>query len=119
MSHDAYRKISAAIAGPRDAEYQAFSEATRRLIAAGEAGRKDLQTLIEAIHLNRTLWGALAADCARGANTLPIETRARIIALARWVSAYSSEVMRQGESIEPLIDVNRIIMGGLLPVPAP
>lgn len=115
MSHDAYRKMSAAVAGPRDAEYRAFSEATRRLIAAGETGRKDLRALIEAVHLNRTLWGALAADCSRGANALPAETRARIVALSRWVSDYSSDVMRKGESVEPLVDINRIVMGGLSP----
>ncbi|MEQ1928908.1 MAG: flagellar biosynthesis regulator FlaF [Parvularculaceae bacterium] len=117
MSHEAYRKTSAAVAGPRDVEYRAFSEATRRLIAASETGRKDLRALIEAIHLNRTLWGTLAADCAKGANTLPTETRARIIALSRWVSDYSSDVVRKGESLDPLVDVNRIIMNGLSPAP--
>ncbi|HBK91142.1 MAG TPA: flagellar biosynthesis regulator FlhF, partial [Parvularcula sp.] len=40
-------------------------------------------------------------------------TRALIISLARWVSLYSSDVMRKKESVEPLIDVNRIIMDGL------
>jgi flagellar protein FlaF len=115
MSHEAYRKTSAAIGGAREAEYQAFSEATRRLIAAAEAGRADLGALIDAVHLNRTLWGTLASDCAREANALPPETRARIIALARWVSDYSSDVMRKGESLEPLVNVNRIIMNGLSP----
>jgi flagellar protein FlaF len=119
MSHDAYRKASAAIASPRDAEYRAFSEATRRLIEAGGSGRRDLRALIEAIHLNRTLWGKLAADCGQGQNALPADTRARIIALARWVSDYSSDVMRKGQSVDPLVDVNRIIMGGLSPVRAP
>lgn len=113
MSHDAYRKTSAAVAGARDAEYGAFAEATRRLMAAGEAGRSDLRALIGAVHLNRTLWGALAADCAKGANGLPDETRARIIALSRWVSEYSSAAMRKNASLAPLIEVNRIIMDGL------
>lgn len=113
MSHEAYRRTSAAVAGPRDVEYRAFSEATRRLIAAGAGETRDLKALIEAIHLNRTLWGTLASDCASGANALGPETRARIIALARWVSDYSSDVMRKGESVDPLVDVNRIIMSGL------
>lgn len=113
MSHEAYRRTCAAIAAPRDAEYRAFSEATRRLIAAGASEKRDLKALIEAIHLNRTLWGTLASDCASGANALAPETRARIIALSRWVSDYSSDVMRKGESVDPLVDVNRIIMSGL------
>lgn len=113
MSHDAYRRAQHSTAHPRDAEYRAFSEATRRLLAAKDEGRADLKRLIEAVHLNRTLWGALASDCADPANQLPSETRALIVSLARWVSLYSSDVMQKKESIEPLIDVNRMIMDGL------
>lgn len=113
MSHEAYAKVSRASAAPRDAEYRAFSEATRRLIAAETRDPLDLCPLIDAVHLNRSLWGALASDCASEANALPAATRARIIALARWVSTYSSEAVRKRESLQPLIDVNRIIMDGL------
>lgn len=113
MSHEAYRKAQKSTAHPRDAEYRAFSEATRRLIAASAEGRADLKQLIEAVHLNRTLWGTLANDCADPLNQLPSETRALIISLSRWVAVYSSDVMRKKESVEPLIDVNRIIMDGL------
>lgn len=113
MSLEAYRKTQKATAEPRDAEYRAFSEATRRLMAAMESGREDLKQLIEAIHLNRSLWGALANDCADPENRLPSETRALIISLSRWVSLYSTDVMQKRESVEPLIDVNRIIMDGL------
>lgn len=113
MSHDAYRRAQHSTAHPRDAEYRAFSEATRRLLAAKDEGHADLKRLIEAVHLNRTLWGALASDCADPANQLPSETRALIVSLARWVSLYSSDVMQKKESIEPLIDVNRMIMDGL------
>lgn len=113
MSHEAYRKAQDTTAHPRDSEYRAFSDATRRLLAAKEEGRSDLKQLIEAVHLNRTLWGTLAADCADPSNQLPSETRALIISLARWVALYSSEVMRKKESVGPLIDVNRMIMDGL------
>lgn len=113
MSHDAYAKTAAATATPRDTEYRAFSESTRRLMEAAEQGRKDLRALINAIHSNRQLWGALALDCASDANGLPAETRAQIVSLARWVDSYSSDVMRKDESVEPLVDVNRIIMEGL------
>lgn len=112
MSHEAYRRASAAASGPRDAEYRAFAEATRRLIAAG-AAREDLRALIAAVHQNRELWARLGADCARGDNRLPEETRARLIALARWVHRHSGDVMRKGASLDALIDVNRILMDGL------
>jgi flagellar protein FlaF len=113
MSHDAYARAQKATAQPRDAEYKAFTEATRKLMAVAKEGREDLKQLIEAVHLNRSLWSALATDCADPQNQLPSETRALIISLARWVSLYSSDVMRKKDSVEPLIDVNRIIMDGL------
>jgi flagellar protein FlaF len=113
MSHKAYAQAARASAAPRDAEYRAFSEATRRLMAAADRDPRDLKLLIEAVHLNRSLWGVLAADCARETNGLPAKTRAQIIGLARWVSDYSSEAVRRRQSLQPLIDVNRIIMDGL------
>jgi flagellar protein FlaF len=113
MSHEAYRRASREFAAPRDVEYAAFSEATRRLIAADAAGPAELALRIDAVHRNRALWGVIAEDCGRDANLLPTETRARLIALARWVADYSSEAMRKRETLQPLIDVNRIIMDGL------
>ena len=114
MSHDAYEKAQVHGGNARDAEYRAFAKTTRALLVAAENGRADLQGLTKALHLNRSLWGALADDCANEKNALPEETRARIIGLSRWVAAYSSDLMRKGGSdIEPLIDVNRIIMDGL------
>ena len=113
MSHEAYAKTQNQAGNPRDTEYRAFAKATRALIDAGEAAIDDLKTLGEALHLNTTLWGALANDCASDANGLPEETRARIIGLSRWVASYSSDVIRKRESIDPLVDINRIMMDGL------
>ena len=111
MSHDLYRKAAAA-ASPRDAEYRAIAEATRRLMEANSAGR-DLRALIAAVHFNRELWARLGRDCADDRNRLAPELRARVIALARWVNAYSSEAVRARKSLTPLIDLNRIVMDGL------
>ena len=113
MSHDAYLQAQQQSANPRDVEYRAFTKATRALIDASKSGHSDLKTLIKAIDLNRQLWGALASDCANPANQLPEATRAQIIGLSRWVSSYSSNVMRTKESVDPLIDINRIMMDGL------
>lgn len=113
MSHEAYRKASKSLASPRDAEYRAFSEATRRLMGVAESGRADLKALVEAVLANRRLWDALADDCARGDNLLPKETRTAIIRLSHWVADHSRAVMQRKESVDALIDVNRIIMEGL------
>ena len=113
MSHDAYARAARKVANPRDVEYMAFGEATRRLIEADETGRADLKALGEALFANRTLWGALASDCTKAGNALPPATRAQIISLSAFVDRYSGEVMRKRESLQPLIDINRIMMEGL------
>ncbi len=110
MSYDAYAKTQRETAAPRDAEYRAFAKSTRALLSAGEGNGEGLA---DALHINRSLWEALASDCASEANQLPEETRARIIGLARWVGAHSRRVLRQEETVDALIDVNRIMMDGL------
>ena len=112
MSHDAYRAAQKSNQSPRDTEYRAFTEATRRLIAACEK-EADFAARARAVHDNRQLWGALADDCARGDNALPPETRAGIISLSLWVVRFSKDALRTGESLEPLIDINKTIMAGL------
>jgi flagellar protein FlaF len=67
----------------------------------------------EALDANRRLWTILASDCALPSNQLPLELRGQIISVALWVSRYTSEVLREGVDIEPLIDVNRTMMEGL------
>lgn len=109
----AYSKTQKTVANPRQAEYIAFSEATRQLIEASDGRDEDLQALIKAIHLNKSLWGTLAQDCANEENLLPRETRAAIISLAEWVTRYSRDVMRNRDSIDPLVDVNKLIMDGI------
>ena len=113
MSHDAYRRNQQTTARPRDAEYLVFSKVTALLIAAEESGKDDLKSLGEAINKNRLLWGTLADDCAQETNLLPKETRASIISLHHFVQNWSHQVLRKGESLQPLIDLNRTIMDGL------
>lgn len=110
MSYDAYARTQRDTAAPRDAEYRAFAKSTRALLTADQDGGK---SLAEALHINRSLWEALADDCANADNALPEETRARIIGLARWVGAFSRQVLRREETVDALVDVNRIMMDGL------
>lgn len=110
MSYDAYAKTQRETAAPRDAEYRAFAKSTRALLSADREGGQDLA---QALHVNRSLWEALANDCASAGNALPEETRARIIGLARWVGSYSRQVLRNEETVDALVDVNRIMMDGL------
>jgi len=113
MSLQAYQKAAQRAENPRDAEYRLFGQVTRALMNAAEADADDLRTRMDALDWNRRMWSALATDCSNSANTLPHSVRANIISLSLWVNRHTSAVMRKEEEIEPLIDINRMIMQGL------
>ena len=112
MSLNAYQKVQIANESPRQTEYRLFTEVTRALIEARDRGEKD-KVLFNALDWNRRMWSTLSADCGIEGNGLPDELRAGIISLSIWVSKYSSQVVREGESIDALIDINRTVMEGL------
>ncbi|HYE41882.1 MAG TPA: flagellar biosynthesis regulator FlaF [Caulobacteraceae bacterium] len=113
MSLRAYQNVARSAENPRDAEYRLFGQVTRALMDAAKADKTDLKTRIDALDWNRRLWSALATDCADPSNKMPDAARAQIISLSIWVAKYTSQVMREGEDIDALVDVNRIIMQGL------
>ncbi len=115
MSYQAYRTASSRSESPRELEYRLFGEVTRALMAASEKPREDLQARAGALAWNRSVWSALANDCAHEGNGLPESLRAGIISLALFVRKYSGQVMREGADMEPLIDINRTVMQGLAP----
>jgi flagellar protein FlaF len=112
MALQAYQRTQRATENPRGAEYRLFGQVTGALMDAQTGGAKG-RGLIDAIDWNRRLWSTLAVDCMDDGNKLPNPLRAQIISLSIWVTKYSSQVMQQGASLEPLIDINRTIMQGL------
>jgi len=112
MTLKAYQKAQAAADNPRSSEYRLFGQVTGALIGAQRKGLKGAD-LADAIDWNRRLWSALAIDCMDDANQMSRELRAQIVSLSLWVTRYSSQVMQDGMSLEPLIEVNRNIMQGL------
>jgi flagellar protein FlaF len=112
MSIKAYQRAATQADTPRDLEYRAFGQVTAGLVRVKEE-RPPLDAVAEAINANRRLWNVLAADCAVPENRLPLALRGQIISLAMWVARYSSEVLRDGADLEPLIDINRTMMEGL------
>lgn len=113
MSIQAYQRAATQAETPRELERRAFGEATAGLMRCQEEGRANLGALAEALDRNRRLWNMLSADCAMEGNQLPAPLRANIISLALWVRRYSSDVMRDGADVGPLIEINRAIMEGL------
>jgi len=96
-------------------EYRAFGQATALLMRAKEEGRANLGGLAVALAENRQLWTVMMSDCAIDTNELPQQLRAAIVSLGLWVIRYSGQVLRGEAEIDPLIDVNRDVMEGLVP----
>lgn len=114
MSIQAYQRAATQADSPRELEYRAFGQVTAALVRARET-RAELGELAGALDANRRLWNVMSADCSMPENKLPLELRASIISLALWVAKYSSQVLREGVELDPLIDVNRSMMEGLAP----
>jgi flagellar protein FlaF len=113
MSLRAYQQATARSESPREAEYRLFGQVTRALMAAAALDPSDLRGRIDALDWNRRMWSVLGSDCVNSENQLPDALRASIISLSIWVGKHTSAVIRREEEIEPLIDVNRMIMQGL------
>jgi flagellar protein FlaF len=117
MSLRAYQQAQQATESPRNTEYRLFAQVTRALMDVKDLPRID-KSLIDAVHWNRRLWDTLMNDCAAPDNQLPEALSAQIISVSIWVRKYSSEVVRKGASMDPLITINRTIMEGLSQTPA-
>jgi flagellar protein FlaF len=113
MSLRAYQQATARAESPRELEYRLFGQVTRALMAAAELDPSYLRGRVDALDWNRRMWTVLGSECSDNGNQLPDELRAGIISLSIWVSKHTSAVIRREEDIEPLIEVNRMMMQGL------
>ncbi len=113
MSLQAYQQTAARAETARQTEYRLFAEVTRALMEAAQRDPSDLRGRIDALDWNRRLWSALGVACSDPQNALPAELRASIISLSISVSKHTSQVIRRKASVEPLIEINRMIMRGL------
>jgi flagellar protein FlaF len=109
----AYKQAATRTESPREMEYRLFGQVTRALMHAATVEPTDLKTRIDALDWNRRLWSTLATDCADPGNSLPMPLRAQIISLSIFIGKHSSAIMRDGESFDILIDLNRSMMQGL------
>jgi len=112
MSLDAYRRTQSMSATPRATEYRLMSQVTGDMIQAKEQGLQGA-ALMRPLHRNREVWSTLSILCRSPGNMLPAMLRASIISLALWVDRYTSDVIRQRDSIDALISVNCAIIEGL------
>ncbi len=112
MSIKAYQRAATQAESPRELEYRAFGQVTAGLVRVQDQ-KTITPAVVEALDANRRLWNILSADCAAPENQLPLTLRGQIVSLAFWVARYSSEVLREGADIGPLIEINRTMMEGL------
>lgn len=112
MSLAAYQRVRTLAETPRDTEHRLVNEVTRAVVQAWDAGLRGA-ALMPALHRNREMWSTFAASCGAAGNGLPAELRASIISLSLWVDRHTSAVMCGGETVEPLLDVNRLLLDGL------
>jgi flagellar protein FlaF len=115
MSLQAYQQAATRAETPRDTEYRLFAQVTRALLEVARLEPSDIGGRIDALDWNRRLWSTLASDCAHPDNKLPQPLRASIISLSIWVSKHTTLVIKREDEIEPLIEINRMIMQGLAP----
>ena len=116
MSLQAYQKTLQTTETNSNTEYRLFAQITAELMGSKDLAHHDTR-LARALHRNKELWGTLMTDCASSDNCLSEKLRAQIISVALWVHRHSSEVLRQNAAVEPLIDINRTIMEGLMTEP--
>jgi flagellar protein FlaF len=118
MSLRAYHQAAVRAESPRETEYRLFAQVTLALMEAAKADPHDVAARIDALDWNRRVWTALGEDCSNPGNGLPAPLRASIISLSIWVGRQTSKVVRREDTIESLIEINRMIMQGLAPKPA-
>ncbi len=111
MAQRAYKTAFENVSTPRNVEFQVIARITHRMKKAIKDG--DRRALIEAMHENRILWNALAADVAMPGNALPADLRARIVYLAEFTAHQTRKVLRKEDNAVPLLEVNAAILGGL------
>ncbi len=115
MSLNAYQQAAARAEDPRETEYRLFGMVVRALMEVKGYDRTNLGALSSVIDWNKRIWAALAQDCADDRNGHSEALRAGIISLAMFVERYSVQVIREGADVDPLIDINRTVMQGLVP----
>lgn len=97
----------------KDAEVEIILRVTRRLKNARAARQENFPEFASALQDNRKLWITLASDVANAQNELPQDLRARLFYLAEFVQAHSSEVLKNGADVTPLLDINLALLRGL------
>lgn len=111
MSINAYQKTLRTAMSPSQVELTVFRQITGRLHQAKTL--TDPIARAQAINDNAKLWRIIFTDAVNPDNKLADEVKAGLISLAMWVERHSGLVLREGQAIDPLIDINEQMIEGL------
>ncbi|MCM8738745.1 flagellar biosynthesis regulator FlaF [Azospirillum sp. A1-3] len=111
MSINAYQKTLRTAMSPSQVELTVFRQITGRLLQAKSV--TDPIVRAQAINENANLWRIILTDAVNPDNKLADEVKAGLISLAMWVERHSGVVLREGQSIDPLVEVNEQMIEGL------
>ena len=112
LAKTAYSAPQTALRTPRRIEYDLFAKITARLSNAGRE-KHHFPALVSALHDNRRLWTALAADVSMTGNSLPEALRAQLFYLAEFTQVHSRKVLAGQDTVDALVEVNTAVMRGL------
>jgi len=99
---------------PRDIEYDLLARITGRIQAQLPHARgRASAPLIAALHDNRRLWTAFAADLVSAGNAFPDDLRARLFFLAEFTAQHTEKVLSGSGTADVLAEINTAVMRGL------
>jgi flagellar protein FlaF len=104
-----YQRTSEAGLSGRDTECAAFNLVIRDLSDCTQGASR-----LRALGRNHTLWSILVKDLSLGENALPAPLKSELIGLGLWAMRYSTLAMLKDLPLDPLVDVNRNVLDGLL-----
>jgi flagellar biosynthesis activator protein FlaF len=102
----------------RETDKRALLSCASRLKAALDAGGQDMKEYGEAIKHNQKLWTVFQVSLCDPENALPRDLKLTLLGLSRYIDKTSFRAITEfaPQLLNSLIDINRIIAGGLNPV---
>ncbi len=111
----AYAKVAARAAKPRELESLTLLKAAERLQAVHDAWDEKQSELADALHYNRKLWTIFLAAVTGPDSELPVEIRQNIATLGVFVMQQTMAMLAdpRRDQATSLININRQIAAGL------
>jgi flagellar protein FlaF len=114
LAFKVYGEIAQRTAGNKEVEYALFQQITDALESVTDARSRSLSDWADAINRNQQLWTIIATDLLQPGNALPDELKRSLLVLSEFVRQTSLKVLAGTEVIPDLIEVNKIVMAGLV-----